>query len=138
MLSIGGLATGDEVLITSKTTQVTTHALRSTPQDGVMEVLRVSAQMGRAVNNDDHDIEVAVEGQRITRPRMSGGRCFSMVNQIQSMEAAQGISPRARAHHGGPLPDTGIPASSSGQATARAPRRGYCEAKEIRIHAAGI
>ena len=137
------LATGDEVLITNKNNPGNYARFEIDPaQDGVMEVLRVNAQMGRAVNNDDHDIEVVSRDNANYATKTSvEAVAFAMVNQIQSMEAAQGTKSKGKwAHHGGPLPDTGIPAESQfwmandeGTKTQE-----YCEAKEIRIHAVGI
>ena len=137
------LATGDEVLITNKNNPGNYARFEIDPaQDGVMEVLRVNAQMGRAVNNDDHDIEVVSRDNANYATKTSvEAVAFAMVNQIQSMEAAQGTKSKGKwAHHGGPLPDTGIPAESQfwmadseGDKTQE-----YCEAKEIRIHAVGI
>ena len=137
------LATGDEVLVTNKNNPGNYARFEIDPaQDGVMEVLRVNAQMGRAVNNDDHDIEVVSRDSANYATKTSvEAVAFAMVNQIQSMEAAQGTKSKGKwAHHGGPLPDTGIPAESQfwmadeeGDKTQE-----YCEAKEIRIHAVGI
>ena len=66
---------------------------------------------------------------------------MAVVNSVQAMESAQGVKTKGKwAHHGGPLPESGIPAESQfwmadgeGNKT-----QDYCDAAVVRIHAIGL
>lgn len=81
-----------------------------------------------------------VEGDYATKQQVQA-LAMAMVNSVQAMESAQGVKTKGKwAHHGGPLPESGIPAESQfwmadgeGNKTQE-----YCEAAVIRIHAIGI
>lgn len=137
------VADGDEVLITNKTSPNNYARFRIQPgQGGTFGVTQCIEQMGRAISNDDHDLEVVSRAAANYATKTSvEAVAYAMVNQIQSMESAQGTKSKGKwQHHGGPLPDSGIPAESqfwmadeSGNKTQE-----YCEATVIRMHAVGI
>ena len=66
---------------------------------------------------------------------------MAVVNSVQAMESAQGVKTKGKwAHHGGPLPESGIPAESQfWMADAEGNKtQEYCDAAVIRIHAIGL
>lgn len=80
-----------------------------------------------------------IEGEYATKQQVEA-LAFAVVNSVQAMESAQGVKSKGKwAHHGGPLPDDGIPAESQfWMADAEGEKtQEYCEAVAIRIHALG-